>query len=79
MAWMRMPEPVDNKWNGMFCMPRIVEVKNGHIYFRLHPNLKNAFCKQIKSVAEAAEAGYSISLDLPEGSSITVGGYRIAI
>lgn len=78
VAWMRMPEPVDNKWNGMFCMPRIVEVKNGHIYFRLHPNLKNAFCKQIKSVAEVAETGYSISLDLPEGSSITVGGYRIA-
>ena len=28
-AWLRMPEEVDDKWNGMFCMPRIVEEKNG--------------------------------------------------
>ncbi|MBD5106514.1 MAG: hypothetical protein HDT41_06000 [Lachnospiraceae bacterium] len=74
-AWFRMPEAVDDKWSGMFCMPRIVEAKNGHIYFRLHPNLKKAYQKKIES---PKEAGYCIHLDLEEGKSILVGGYRIS-
>ncbi len=77
-AWLRMPEPVDGKWNGMFCMPRVVEVKSGHIYFRLHPNLKKAYHKKITSPEQADEAGYSIHLDLKEGKSICAGGYRIS-
>lgn len=78
VAWLRMPEAVDGKWIGMFCMPRVVEVKKGHIYFRLHPDLKAAFCKRIKSATEADENGYCVSLDLQEGSFISVGGYRIS-
>lgn len=78
VGWMRMPKAVDNKWNGMFCMPRIVEIKNGHIYFRLHPNLKNAFCRQISSVSEAEESSYCIQLDLQEGEYLSIGGYSIA-
>ena len=53
VAWARMPEPVDGKWSGMFCMPRVVEVKDGHIYFRLHPNLKQKFCKKEQELTEA--------------------------
>ena len=77
VAWLRMPEAVEGKWNGMFCMPRVVEVKNGHIYFRLHPNVKKAFCKKIETTAQAARDGYCISMELKEGASISVGGYRI--
>ena len=38
MAWMRMPKPVESTgersaWNGMMCTPRVVEVRNEHIYF----------------------------------------------
>lgn len=77
IAWARMPEPVDGKWNGMFCMPRVVEVKNGHIYFRLHENLKNRFCKKINFVKEADKAGYCVRLELKEGKTITIGGYKI--
>ena len=32
IAWMRMPEAVDGKWNGMFCIPRVVEEEEGNIY-----------------------------------------------
>jgi len=77
VAWARMPEAVDGKWCGMFCMPRIAEVKNGHIYFRLHPNIKRKFGKKIYSTKDADKAGYCISLELGEGDSIDVGGYRI--
>lgn len=78
VAWMRMPKAVDNKWSGIFCMPRVVEIQNGHIYFRLHPNLKKAFCRRIESVAEADEAGYCVHLELREGASVCVGGYQIS-
>lgn len=25
IAWLRMPEPVDGIWQGMFCLPRVVD------------------------------------------------------
>lgn len=78
VGWMRMPEAVDGRWNGMFCMPRVVEVENGHVYYRLHPNLKKAFSREIRSPKEASSQGYSIHLDLEEGEAMYVGGYRIA-
>ena len=77
VAWARMPKTVDNQWNGMFCMPRLVEVKNGHIYFPLHPNLKKAFNKSLSSPKEASADGYSIHLELHENETISVGGYQI--
>lgn len=76
-AWLRMPEAVDGKWSGMLCIPRIVEVKNGHIYFRVHPNVEKSYTRRIRSAEEADEAGYRVSLELENGEEINIGGYRI--
>mgnify|MGYP000343891865 CR=1 FL=1 len=76
-GWMRMPEAVDGKWRGMFCLPRVVERKGSHIYFRVHPNVEKAFNRKIQSPEEADEAGYKLSLELAEGGEICIGGYRI--
>ena len=76
-AWARMPEPVDGKWNGMFCIPRVVEVRNGHICFKAHPNIEARFTREISSVYEASEDGYRISVDIQDGESLDIGGYRI--
>lgn len=78
VAWLRMPEPVDGKWRGMFCIPRVVEVSNGHIYFRVHPNIERVFTKQIASVEEADAAGFKVSLDIEDGETIDIGGYSIS-
>lgn len=78
VAWLRMPEPVEGRWNGMFCIPRVVEVKNDHIYFRVHPNVKKMYTRPIGSPAEADEAGYRVSLALKEGESLNIGGYQIS-
>lgn len=78
VAWARMPEPVDGKWSGMFCIPRVVEVKGGHVYFRPHPEVAGRFTRPIASPEEAGEAGYKISLDLPEGGQLSIGGYRLS-
>lgn len=78
VGWMRMPEPVAGKWNGMFCMPRVVDVVDDHIYFRLHPNLKQAFSRPIASPAEASPSGYHLELSLKEGEEISIGGFRVS-
>ncbi|MGN1166486.1 MAG: glycoside hydrolase family 32 protein [Lachnospiraceae bacterium] len=78
IAWMRMPEAVEGKWNGMFCIPRVVEVKNGHIYFRVHPNVENRFTRQIQDVKEANQAGYKVSFDIEDGETVDIGGYKIS-
>jgi len=77
VAWLRMPGAVDGAWRGMFCIPRVVEVKDGHIYFRVHPNVEKAYRKRISSAAEADPAGYRVRLELEEGGRIDIGGYRI--
>ena len=61
----------------MFCIPRVVERKGEHIYFRVHPNVEKAYQKQIASPTEAGKAGYRLSLDLEEGEMIDIGGYKI--
>ena len=77
VAWARMPEAVDGNWNGMFCIPRVVEVKNGHIYFRVHPNVEKQYKRRIDDVSEADEAGYRVSFDIEDGEMINIGGYEI--
>lgn len=77
VAWLRMPKAVDDEWNGMFCMPRVVEVEDGHIYFRVHPNIKSRFTKKISSVKDALQGYYYISVDMDEGDLLNVGGYEI--
>lgn len=77
VAWMRMPEPVENRWCGMFCIPRVVECRGGCIRFRVHPNIESRFTRRIGSPAEAGSAGYRVRLELLEGETLDIGGYKI--
>ncbi len=77
IAWLRMPKPVEGGWRGMFCLPRVVEVKNGHIYFRVHPDVKRLYSKEITSVAEAREGCYRICIELADQETLEIGGFRI--
>ena len=61
----------------MQCIPRVIEVKNDHIYFRVHPNIRNAFSKKINSPDEANENGYRVSFSLEDGETVDIGGYQI--
>lgn len=77
VAWMRMPEAVNGKWSGMFCIPRVVETANGHIYFRVHPNIEKMYTRKISEPKEADSAGYKVSFDIDEGEIVNIGGYEI--
>ena len=77
IAWLRMPEAVDGRWNGMFCLPRVVELRNGHVYFRMHPRVRNAFTKRIYRADQINEAGCLLRMHLKNGEEAVVGGYQI--
>ncbi len=93
IAWMRMPEAVvddDGKpWNGMMCLPRVVEVQNGHIFFRVPPEADRYFGKEIteepvsagrKNQGRTGLAGRlpcRLKTELSEGERLDIGGYRI--
>lgn len=77
IAWARMPEAViteKGEWCGMMCIPRIVDVKNNHVYMRPHTNVKNSF---ITKLSAPKKSGYMLKTTLKNGESINVGGYVI--
>ena len=76
-AWVRMPRVTDGGWIGMFSSPRVVEVEKGHIFFRMHPNIRNAYAKVITDVSQALEDGYMAVFDLSDGESVDLGGFLI--
>ncbi|MCI9558712.1 glycoside hydrolase family 32 protein [Candidatus Ventrimonas sp. KK005] len=81
VAWLRMPKAVKEEgqvpWKGMFSLPRVVEVKDGHVYFRVHPNVKKLYSRPVKDVKDTGLEGYHLSLQLEDGGCVNVGGYRI--
>ena len=77
IAWLRMPQPVENSWQGMMCLPRLVEVIDGHIYFRMHPQIARQYTRRIDDPSEATEGGYRLSLELEDGESLDIGGFVI--
>jgi Beta-fructosidases (levanase/invertase) len=81
VAWLRMPEAVKEgdtaPWNGMFCLPRVVEARDGHVYFRVPPNVKKKYSRPIEDVKNAGPEGCRISLCLEDGGCVNAGGYRI--
>lgn len=80
IAWLRMPEVVADKrgaWRGMMCLPRVVEVADGHIYFRIHPNVRAAYSQPLTPDRISVRAGYRMRIELHEGEVLDLGGYRI--
>lgn len=94
IAWMRMPkaveEPGKKPWNGMMCIPRMVEAEDGHIFFRVHPEVEAYFNENYKKeiltedVRDSNE-GIKLPIEQPcrlkvilkDGESLDIGGYRI--
>ena len=78
IAWVRMPRVTEEGWIGMFCSPRVVDVENGHIFFRLHPNIRNAYSRAVRNVKDVSDDGYMASFDLEDGETADIGGFIIS-
>ena len=100
IAWMRMPRAVmpeeqpENEgeesageipWNGMMCLPRVVEADDNHIFFRVHPETEKHFAPAAVPEGEGKRFStkhfqkgiFRIKALLPEGGRINIGGYQI--
>ncbi len=81
IGWMRMPGAVEGEekpWNGMMCLPRVVEEKDGHIFFRVHPQADRAFSEKCQeSRLLPGDAPCRIRTTLGEGESLDIGGFLI--
>lgn len=85
IAWMRMPKAVEKSgecpWNGMMCIPRVIEVSDGHIYFRVHPEVGRNFSQEVemtkRNVPISEGIPYRIKTSLEDGGSMNIGGYKI--
>lgn len=75
IAWLRMPEPMENNAIGLFSIPRICEVKESHIYFRPYPDIAEKFT--VKTDTPDIHKPFKIKTELAENESITIGGYVI--
>jgi len=72
-AWARMPEPVDGEWCGILCAPRVVEVSGNHVYFRMHPDIREAFLQ--KRIPQ--EEKEYLRFHLKNGESADIHGFRL--
>ena len=96
IAWLRMPKAVEQEgkepWNGMMCLPRVVELENGHIYFRVHPEVDTFFEKEILSEEKIFDGEkdfqalsvhegepYRIRVTLKKGETLDIGGFKIRV
>lgn len=82
VAWMRMPyaAEADDRamWRGMMCLPRIVELKENHVYFCVHPEVESYFCKRLEDREELdSRAPFRLKTKIQAGETIDIGGYRI--
>lgn len=80
-GWMRMPEAVEaadrKPWIGMMCQPRVIGLKEGHIYFRPHPNVEAYFDHVEAAEEELPKLPCRLRITLDEGERLNIGGYRI--
>ncbi len=81
IAWMRMPraveEPGGAPWNGMMCLPRVVEYEDGHVYFRVHPAVDKYFEKEAVGPAVLNGEPVRIRVMMRPGECLDIGGFRI--
>lgn len=84
IAWMRMPKAVNGHgergvWNGMMCVPRMMEIRENHICFRIHPQADQYLSREVKDMESLDwEQPFRIKTVLKQGDRLDIGGYQIA-
>ena len=84
IGWMRMPEAVLGEeercpWNGMMCTPRVMEIRDGHIVYRMHPEIDRYLSKEVEKERVDWKQGFRLKTSLKEGEKLNIGGYRIYV
>ena len=85
IGWLRMPLPVKEDgergvWNGMMCTPRVMELQNGHVYFRMHPEADRYLSREVSDRTQIDyNKPFRIKTTLENGEMLDIGGYEIYV
>ncbi|GAA0794939.1 glycoside hydrolase family 32 protein [Faecalicatena orotica] len=84
IAWMRMPKAVEAEgeapWNGLMCLPRIVEVQDGHICFPIYPEIDRYMSRKVKNIEELDwSKPFRLKATTLQKQELNIGGYIIWI
>lgn len=84
IGWMRMPEAVPGdeercSWNGMMCTPRVMEIREGHIMYQIHPQADQYLSKEVQKGQIDWKKAFRLKTSLKEGEELNIGGYRIFV
>ena len=78
LAWLRMRKPITNeRWIGMFTMPRVLTSYHRHIYQRVHPNIQNQFTKVTETLD--FQEPFLMKTILKDNEVINLGGLKLYI
>lgn len=67
-------------WNGMMSLPRVVEIENGQVRFRVHPNVRKGLSRSLSSQdALRSSNPFCIKTTLQNGDCLDIGGYQISM
>ena len=78
LGWLRMRIPVEGEnWVGMYIMPRILEEKQGHIYQRVVPEIRELFKEEVKDIS--LDEPFLLKTTLNQDSEINFGGFKISV
>ena len=67
-------------WNGMMSLPRVVEIENGQVCFRVHPNVRKGLSRSLSSQdALRSSNPFCIKTTLQNGDCLDIGGYQISM
>lgn len=84
IGWMRMPKPVteetEKPWSGILSQPRVMELRDGKVYFRVHPYVDRCFRRELSGTKGLdVTRPYRIQTELHEGERLDIGGYIITL
>lgn len=64
----------------MMSLPRVVEVENGQVRFRVHPNVRKGLSRSLSSQdALRSSNPFCIKTTLQNGDCLDIGGYQISM
>lgn len=64
----------------MMSLPRVVEIENGQVCFRVHPNVRKGLSRSLSSQdALRSSNPFCIKTTLQNGDCLDIGGYQISM
>ncbi|MDO4976610.1 MAG: glycoside hydrolase family 32 protein [Eubacteriales bacterium] len=87
VVWVRMPKDAENPWeekpwNGMMCIPRVIDYIDDTVYYRIHPNVMKYFNKklsseEVKTFHANQKDPWMMQTTITNGQKLNIAGFKL--